>query len=412
MLIRYKVNDQGKRIPIAKVYVQQEHNISRQMVDKDAVWIIKKLKDAGYEAYIVGGAVRDLLLGKAPKDFDISTAASPKMIRKIFWNSRIIGRRFKLVHIHFQEKIFEVSTFRSSEQGELGEHNIYGTIEEDAKRRDFTLNGLYYDPLEKQVVDFLDAFKDIQAKRVKSIIPLSITFIEDPVRMIRGIKYTVSSDFSMSWRLKMAIRKHAKELANCSSSRMTEEIFKILGTGYSVQIIKECIKFNLFHHMLPLIDQFISGSKNYQLVESFYDSLSKLDKRVKSHQQGEIPKSDMLAALIESLLIIPDEYENSQELFKDVFKQIKQLITPITPPNYEVEKAVAVFFTREGIKIPKNAVRKPTMPGQKKVQKSPKSVTSRKYPTKARKRPYHPQKNRKLQNNTASPTISRDMNFE
>lgn len=175
MLIRYAVNEQGKQVPIAKIYTQEEHRIPNTKVDRDARFIIEKLKKSRFEGYIVGGAVRDLMLGKDPKDFDIATDASPKQLRKIFWNSRIIGRRFKLVHIYFQEKIFEVSTFRSSENDAMTGNNSYGTIEEDAKRRDFTINGLYYDPVERQIVDFNDSFKDMKNKKMRSIIPLNKT---------------------------------------------------------------------------------------------------------------------------------------------------------------------------------------------------------------------------------------------
>ncbi|NQT57967.1 MAG: polynucleotide adenylyltransferase PcnB [Bacteroidetes bacterium] len=376
MLKRYKINKTGKRITTAHIYTGAEHGIQKSKLDLNAVKIIEKLKRGGFDAYIVGGAVRDLLIGKQPKDFDIATNAYPKQIRKLFWNSRIIGRRFKLAHIYFQEKIFEVSTFRSSEQGELGEHNIYGTIEEDASRRDFSINSLYYDPLEGQIFDFTNAMRDIREKRVRSIIPLSITFIEDPVRMIRCIKYTETTGFSMPYRLSMSIRRHASELKLCSSSRMTEEIFKILQSGYSCIIIKKLHMYGLFGYMLPIISNALPKKRKTTLSSEFFNSLNDLDleinntmtemdvidSSVRKHSEKEIfgvQKSRMLAALIDPFLSFPDEYENSHELFKDIFKQIKQLISPLTPANYEVEKTAALLFKRENIKVPKNAVRKP-----------------------------------------------------
>ncbi len=377
MLKRYKIIKSGKRVSTAHIYTGEEHSIQKNNLDSNAVKIIEKLKRSGFDAYIVGGAVRDLLIGKQPKDFDIATNAFPKQIRKIFWNSRIIGRRFKLAHIYFQEKIFEVSTFRSSDQGELGEHNIYGTIEEDANRRDFSMNSLYYDPLEGQILDFTNAMRDIRERRVRSIIPLSITFKEDPVRMIRCIKYSVTTGFFIPYRLSLSIKKNALELKLCSSSRMTEEVFKILQSGYSSVIIKKLHKFGLFCHILPIISEAVPRKRNTSLSQNFFNSLDELDLEINTaltkidfadssnRKQSEkelfgVQKSRMIAALIEPFLSFPDEYENSHELFKDIFKQIKQLISPITPANFEVEKTVALLFKRENIKIPKNAVRKPS----------------------------------------------------
>lgn len=357
MLIRYKLNEHGKRVAVAKIYTAAEHRIDSLGVDPDARSIIDRLKKNGYEAYIVGGAVRDLLLGKSPKDFDIATSASPKQIRKIFWNSRVIGRRFKLVHIYFQEKIFEVSTFRSSQNDTDSGNNIYGTLEEDAKRRDFSLNGMYFDPIDDQVLDFNDSMKDMKAKRMRSIIPLNKTFVEDPVRMVRCIKYAAIHDFSIGFLLDRAIKRYSRELARCSSSRMTEEVFKILQCGHSAKILSLLLHYRLLEHMLPTISGYIGHGKNRIETQRLEESLIELDRVVKA--DAGVNRSRMLAGLVDPFLSFPDEYENSLSLFRSVFKQIKQIISPITPPNYEVERAVEYFFKQQGVKVPKNAVRKP-----------------------------------------------------
>jgi poly(A) polymerase len=364
MLIRYKINEQGKQIAIAKIYTQEEHQIHPKGVDQDSRFIIERLKTNGFEGYIVGGAVRDLLLDKTPKDFDIATNASPKQLRKIFWNSRVIGRRFKLVHIYFQEKIFEVSTFRSSEADAVEGNNVYGTIEEDAQRRDFTINGLYFDPVAKQILDFNDSYKDIKNRRMRSIIPLNKTFVEDPVRMIRCVKYAMSIDFTVPFLLDRAIKKHADELKRCSSSRMTEEIFKILQSGASRDIVERLIHYKMFIWMLPEISGFIQHGRNKILTQQMYDSLAMLDSVIAKHEH--VTRARMLAGLVDPFITIPAEYENSTLLFRSIFKQIKEVIAPITPPNYEVERAVEYFFKQEGLKVPKNAVRKPLTAQQRK----------------------------------------------
>ncbi len=367
MLIRYKINEQGKQVAIAKVYTQQEHKIQPRSVDQNARFIIERLTKNGFKGYIVGGAVRDLLLQREPKDFDIATDASPKQIRKIFWNSRIIGRRFKLVHIYFQEKIFEVSTFRSCQNDPDSGNNVYGSIEEDAQRRDFTLNGLYFDPLGKRILDFNDSYKDIKNRKMRSIIPLNTTFVEDPVRMIRCVKYAVSTDFSIPFRLDRAIKKYAKEIRLCSSSRMTEEIFKILQSGNSQKIVERLMHYKLFVLMLPEISGYIQHGKNRIITQELFKSLETLDFVIAKNRH--VTRARMLAGLVDPFISIPDEYENSLMLFRSLFKQIKQIISPMTPPNYEVEKTVEYFFKHEGIKVPKNAVRKPTaMQSKKKPQ--------------------------------------------
>ncbi|MCF7945743.1 MAG: polynucleotide adenylyltransferase PcnB [Spirochaetia bacterium] len=365
MLIRYTTDSSGKRKPIAKIYTAEEHNIDHKHIDDNAKRIIERLKNAGFEAYIVGGAVRDLLLQKHPKDFDIATSASPNQIKKLFWNSRIIGKRFKIVHIHFSNTIYEVTTFRSKNtQGQNKKNNVYGTLHEDAFRRDFSVNALYYCPIENQVLDFVEAMKDFKAKKIRSVIPLNITFVEDPVRMIRGVKYSVTTEFSLGFKLKRAIKSNSFELKRCSASRMTEEVLKILHSGYSKPIIERLIALGLFKYMLPVIDDILKSGKNKPLLDSFYTSLSALDERLDRNSSNA--KGNMISAAAESFLLIPDEYESTYELFRDVFKQIKKLIYPITPPNIDVEKAVADIFKQEQIRVPKHALKR----GKKKVQKT------------------------------------------
>ena len=225
MLIRYGTDKNGDFIKKAVIYTQEEHLIPNNKIDPDALQIVNRLRDSGFTAYIVGGAVRDLIIGNTPKDFDIVTDATPSKIKKIFRNSRIIGRRFRLVHVVFGTKIFEVSTFRSICEGSVG--NSFGTIDEDVQRRDFTINALYYDPIQKQVIDYVGGMRDIKKHVLRPVIPLDHIFIEDPVRMLRAVKYSATTHAQMSFLLRRKIRQSANLLSQVSPSRLTEEMMKI-----------------------------------------------------------------------------------------------------------------------------------------------------------------------------------------
>lgn len=353
MLRRYTTKENGKRVELARVYTKDEHQINRGHIDSDALYIINKLKNRGYDTYIVGGAVRDLMIGKDPKDFDIATDARPGAIRKLFRNSRVIGKRFRLVHVFFNSKIIEVSTFRA--HGDDQGANAYGVIEEDVKRRDFSLNALYYDPRKQIVVDYIGGVADIHHKKVNAVIPVKTIFKEDPVRMIRAIKYSVTTGFQMTGALKKAVKKDHKLIKTASTSRMTEEIFKILAGGYSASIFNELMKFKLLPHILPDIDG-QNDSKALRLA--MVDSLTKLDDIVRSHK--EPPRSLMIQALAAPYLVIPDSSgkNNSTGVFKELYDQIKKLILPLTPPNREVEDAVLLIMKSSGFSLPKRIPRK------------------------------------------------------
>jgi len=265
MRYRYSAGKDGKPEKKAVIYTRDEHGINFSDVDNDAIFIIKKLKSAGFDTYIVGGAVRDLILGKKPKDFDIVSAASPGKIKRIFRNSRIIGRRFRLVHVYFGERIFEVSTFRSLRDGNTS--NTFGTIDEDVQRRDFTLNALYYDPQQQIVVDYVGGMNDIKNKKIKPIINLSEIFTDDPVRMIRAAKYSAKTGFSLPINLKMKISNQSNLLTTISPSRLTEEIFKIIHSEKAGVIIELLDKMGLYAFLQPnavtLMRKNVSFRKNY-----------------------------------------------------------------------------------------------------------------------------------------------------
>ena len=347
VFVRYKNDGKGRSVPVAKIYTQKEHPITNSQIDKDALWAIRKIQQSGGEAYIVGGAIRDMMLGRKPKDFDIATSLSPRQVQRLFWNARIIGRRFRIVHLFFSGKIIEVTTFRSDEENfEDGKNNLYGTIEQDARRRDFSINSLYYNPSNGQLLDFNDAMADFRRKVIRSLIPLSYTFSEDPVRMIRAIKYQATTGFELKRDVRKAIKKNAERIETCSTSRLTEEVAKILASGYSYEILTNLRKYGLLQFILPCWAM-------YSSLDAVRISLQDLDKRVQdSKKEGEpVAKEVHLYALIAPLLAFENASEMSpEELFHEAFRQAKILISPMTPPNYELEKAADMVLQDMGVK--------------------------------------------------------------
>ncbi len=347
MFTRYKTEG-GKEVAVVRIYSPREHIIRNSQIDKDVLWAIRKIQAQGAEAYIVGGAVRDMLLGKAPKDFDIATSLSPRQVQKLFWNARIIGKRFRIVHLYFNnEKIIEVTTFRSDEENfEEGINNIYGTIEQDATRRDFSINSLYYNPQNGQLLDFNNAMEDFRKKRIRSLIPLSYSFSEDPVRMIRAVKYHVSTGFPLMMNVRRAIRKNSANLTHVSTSRLTEEVGKILTSGHAREIFFEMQRYKMLSYILPLLSLYI----NYPEIQK---SLSDMDEYVqqKKRNNEDLERPVVFACLLKPLIVLdnPDEM-TEDERRREVYRQIKVFISPMTPPNHEIEKSADIILEIMGYK--------------------------------------------------------------
>jgi len=362
MFTRYKNDEKGNRIPVAKIYTSKEHNVRNSRIDKDALWTIRRIQASGEQAYIVGGAVRDLLLGKAPKDFDIATSASPRQIQRLFWNSRVIGKRFRIVHIFFGDKIIEVTTFRSDEENfEEGNNNIFGTIEQDSKRRDYSINALYYNPADGHLVDFNNSLEDFKKQTIRSLIPLKYSFSEDPVRMIRAIKYMCTTGFSLKWDIKFALYRNASNIQNASTSRLTDEMTKIFSSGCSYPILKALHKYHLLGYIMPCFAQ-------YMKLKELGASLEKLDGLVKLAKsgEGEMPRgSQMVYYLVKSLIVKPEEDLTVEEKRKELYRQIKVLISPMTPPNYEIDRTVELLLADYGVKSQ----------GRRRVKKAPAART-------------------------------------
>ncbi|MGI5085188.1 polynucleotide adenylyltransferase PcnB [Treponema putidum] len=347
MLVRYGQNAEGKQVRQALVYTKDEHHIAPEKIDIEAVKIIQRLNSQGFEAYIVGGAVRDLLIGHIPKDFDIATSAEPSKIRKMFRNSRVIGRRFRLVHVFFGEKIYEVSTFRSTEDGSIG--NKFGTIDEDVHRRDFTLNALYYDPIHELVIDYVGGVKDIREKKIRPIIPLKLIFSEDPVRMIRAIKYAAMTDSGIPFFVQLQIHKNAHLLEFVSPSRITEEINKIIFSGHASDIIKKLLDFKLYVYLQPGACAFIDSSSKFK--EVYIENLALLDKDI--NVKPQIKQGECLKPLLKDYIkLIADPEGQLQEVYTYVYKECRHFILPMNPQRRELEFAVKSILNDLGIKVP------------------------------------------------------------
>lgn len=336
MRYRYSAGEDGKIEKKAVIYTRDEHGINFADVDANAVSVVSKLKDFGYETYIVGGAVRDLLLGKKPKDFDIVSEASPVRIRKIFRNSRIIGRRFRLVHVYFGQKILEVSTFRSLKDGHTS--NTFGTIDEDVLRRDFTMNALFYDPAQQIVIDYVGGMHDIKKKLVKPIIPLTEIFKDDPVRMIRAAKYAAAANFSLPFNLEWKIKRQSSLLSSISSSRLTEEIFKIIHSDSAGAIVESLDKIGLYAYLQPRAAKLMKEDRDFR--QRYLKSLSS--------------RSDLSALIGDYLEDIADWEKGAGENYKILFNAARAFILPMSPPRFELDRAVRNFFTAHGITLKKS----------------------------------------------------------
>ncbi len=240
---------------------RRHHPISRKQIDTDCLKVLYRLHRHGYKAYLVGGSVRDLLLGRQPKDFDIGTDATPNQIKKLFRNCFLVGRRFRLAHIRFSgNKLIEVATFRRHpEPHELPENqddhfffvqNVFGTPEEDAARRDFTINALFYDIGDFSVIDYLGGIKDLQEKRLRSIGDPQVRFVEDPVRMLRAIEFSARLNFTIDPAIYAAIAQHRQLLETAAPARIREEIMALFRYKISGPVLKECRELGMLPHLL------------------------------------------------------------------------------------------------------------------------------------------------------------------
>ncbi len=251
----------------AVVIARPDHCVSRQQVNENALKVLYRLRKEGFDSYLVGGCVRDLLLGREPKDFDVVTNAEPEQIARIFSNCRLIGKRFRLAHVCYGRDVIEVATFRKAisddktqtprlnKDGRLLQDNIYGTIEEDVWRRDFTINALYYNIRDFSIIDYVGGMEDHKAGLVRLIGDAGERFREDPVRMLRAVRFAVKLAFRLHHDCEEAIAPNAHLLAGIPPARLYDEISKLFLTGYGVQTFELLRQYGLFSVLFPATDK-------------------------------------------------------------------------------------------------------------------------------------------------------------
>ena len=322
-----------------EVLNSSQHSLQKSQFSRYAVNIVERLQNAGYQAYLVGGCVRDMMLGITPKDFDVATSATPEQVRAEFRNARIIGRRFKLVHIHFGREIIEVATFRANhpqndeeedsnqssrnESGRILRDNVYGTLEEDAQRRDFTINALYYDPVSERILDYANGVHDIRNHLIRLIGDPKQRYQEDPVRMLRAVRFAAKLNFGIekhsaapirdlapmlravrfAAKLNFGIEKHSaapiRELApmlrEIPSARLFEEVLKLFLSGHAADTFEMLVDLQLFDPLFPASAEALEYNPTYTHT-LISEALINTDLRIK--QNKPVTPAFLFAALL------------------------------------------------------------------------------------------------------------------
>jgi poly(A) polymerase len=320
--------------------------IDPNKIDPEAAKVVQRLRRFDHAAYFVGGCVRDLLLGGKPKDFDVATSATPNEIRRLFRNCRIIGRRFRLAHIFFGSKIIETSTFRANpretdeEPGEapteaeaadllIRRDNVFGSAEEDARRRDFTINGLFYDIETGQVIDHVQGMADLEARLVRTIGDPDVRFREDPVRILRAVKFAARCNLSIEPETYRRMMEHSAEIQKCAQARVSEEFYRLLRAGAAKRSMELLLETTLLRLLVPALDDALEADDAEPAIQlekrRFWAYLGALDR---STQRRESPPSN---ALILATLLYPklrDALHADTNSIKDIGQFVSQAIGP------------------------------------------------------------------------------------
>ncbi len=278
-----------------KIIPRPEHNVSRSEISTAALKVLYRLHKSGYQAFLVGGGVRDALLELHPKDFDIATDAHPDEVKALFSNCRLIGRRFRLAHVRFGREVIEVATFRASvdaeadhadsvhdDEGRILRDNVYGTVHEDVWRRDFTCNALYYNIADFSIWDYVGGLDDVKQRRLVLIGDADTRLREDPVRMLRAVRFAGKLDFTIDQSVEKAMKGAVELLRNVPPARLFDEFLKMFQAGHALNTFRLLRKYDLFRQLFPETDEYLDNDKTFlKFVES---ALINTDRRVAAEQ--------------------------------------------------------------------------------------------------------------------------------
>lgn len=340
------MSDSDRQEP--RVLERPDHAISRQNIDENTLKVLYRLHNSGKKAYMVGGAVRDLLLGIQPKDFDVATDARPNEMRRLFRNSRIIGRRFRLVHVYFQEGVVEVATFRREpdprhqDSGDdellITSDNTYGTPREDAFRRDFTINALFYDISDFSVLDYVGGIDDLDDGIIRVIGDPDVRFQEDPVRMMRAVEFAARLGFDIDPETADGIERNRQELGKASPARMTEELVALLKTGQAGDAFQLMLDYRLFEAILPEAEAMVEAEERG--LGKFNRIPDALDAMVGDGR--ELSDGTLLASLLLAQVLLR-RYDEEESLDRAISRSdIARLIAEETSPfiaRYQLSNA-------------------------------------------------------------------------
>lgn len=358
--------------PGPTIIPRSAHGISRSNVSENALKVLYRLKKSGYKAFLVGGGVRDLLLGLRPKDFDIATDAHPEEIRKLFRNSRLIGRRFRLAHVRFGRDLVEVATFRASasgagddqqhsDSGRILRDNVYGSIDDDIWRRDFTINALYYNIADFSVWDYTGGMEDIRSKTLRLIDDPWVRYREDPVRMLRAVRFAAKLGFTIAPESAAPIRDLGPLLADVPAARLFDETLKLFQSGHGQDGFEKLVEYDLLAYLFPSAASLIGGKEGTTVAEFIRKGLADTDARV---AEGKSVTPMFLYAvflwpgvrrLAENLAKDQNvrEYEAMQEaMYRIVAEQTARTSVPkrFSAPMKEVLGLQRRFMTRKGVR--------------------------------------------------------------
>jgi poly(A) polymerase len=278
--------------PRPRIYARPDHPISRKFISENALKVLYRLDKAGFKAFLVGGSVRDLLLGRQPKDFDVATNALPEQVRELFRNCRLIGRRFRLAHVQFGNELIEVATFRAAHDGEsdgaamsdagrIIRDNVYGSLDDDVWRRDFTVNALYYDISDFSIVDYVGGVEDLKAGRLRLIGDPDKRYREDPVRMLRAVRFAIKLGFGLDPITFAPIARLRHLLEDIAPARLFDEMLKLFHGGNGRQTFEALREHGLFHCLCPLTDSALDGSDGDFVQRLITAALDNTDTRIR-----------------------------------------------------------------------------------------------------------------------------------